>query len=488
MANGTASAPILIAGATGYVGGRLLAALERRSMAVRCLARTPQHLAARVGPGTEVVAGDCLDPATLEPALRGVASAFYLVHSLGASDFEQRDRDAALNFGTAARQAGVRRIVYLGGLGESGEHLSEHLRSRHETGDVLRSCGVPIVEFRTSIILGSGSLSFELIRSLIERLPVMVCPKWVEVKTQPIHIGDMIAYLVAALGLPEGTQRIYEIGGSDIVSYGDIMREYARQRGLRRLMIPVPVLTPYLSSLWLGLTTPVYARVGRKLIESTRNATIVRDDAALREFDIRPIGLEASIRTAMSSEERTLANNRWSDAVSSSGNPRSWGGVKFGTRLVDSRSCHVAVGPERAFAPIRRIGGRDGWYHANFLWKLRGFLDLLVGGVGVRRGRRDPESLVVGDTLDWWRVEAFEPDRLLRLAAEMRLPGRAWLEFEVKPEANGSTIHQTAVFDPVGLSGQIYWYGIFPLHAWVFRGMLAGIARRAVMANPPQAR
>ncbi len=457
----------------------MLEALEHDGHAVRCMARRPEFLAARVGPSISVVQGDCLDASTLGPALAGIETAFYLVHSMGATkDFEDQDRKAALNFATAAKQVGVGRIVYLGGLGEASEELSKHLRSRHETGEVLRSAGVPVIEFRASIVLGSGSLSFELIRNLVERLPVMVCPRWVQVKAQPIHIQDVVAYLMASIDLPDGPSQVFEIGGQDQVSYGEIMQEYARQRGLRRYMLPVPVLTPYLSALWLGLTTPVYARVGRKLIASIKHPTVVRDDAAQHAFDIRPVGLREAIRRAMRNEDRRFAATRWSDAVSSGRAPQSWGGVKFGTRLVDARSSRVDEPPEAAFAPIRRIGGKVGWYYADWLWRIRGFIDLLLGGVGLRRGRRDAEELVVGDALDFWRVDAYEPNRRLRLSAEMKVPGRAWLEFEVEAHpAGGSVIHQTAVFDPVGLLGLLYWYGIYPLHARVFGGMLRGITR-----------
>ncbi len=337
---------------------------------------------------------------------------------------------------------------------------------------------MPVIEFRASIVLGSGSLSFELIRNLVERLPVMVCPRWVQVKAQPIHIQDVVAYLMASIDLPDGSSQVFEIGGQDQVSYGEIMQEYARQRGLRRYMLPVPVLTPYLSALWLGLTTPVYARVGRKLIASIKHPTVVRDDAAQHAFDIRPVGLREAIRRAMRNEDRRFAATRWSDAVSSGRAPQSWGGVKFGTRLVDARSSRVDEPPEAAFAPIRRIGGKVGWYYADWLWRIRGFIDLLLGGVGLRRGRRDAEELVVGDALDFWRVDAYEPNRRLRLSAEMKVPGRAWLEFEVEAHpTGGSVIHQTAVFDPVGLLGLLYWYGIYPLHARVFGGMLRGITR-----------
>jgi uncharacterized protein YbjT (DUF2867 family) len=473
---------ILLTGATGYVGGRLLRALEASGRRVRCMARRPENLRVWIGSGTEVVRGDCLERASLDGALAGVEAAYYLVHSMGAgADFEERDRRCARHFGEAARAAGVKRIHYLGGLGDGdgGAELSAHLRSRQETGEMLRAAsGLPVIELRASIVLGAGSLSFELIRSLVERLPVMLCPRWVETEAQPIAIDDLVAYLLAALDLP-AESRILEVGGADRVSYGDIMREYARQRGLRRVMIPVPVLTPRLSSLWLGLTTPLYARVGRKLIEGVRNPTVVRDHAAQRAFpSIRPIGLRDAISRAMANEDRTLA--RWSAALSSSGiDSKVVGSQHFGPRLIDSRVEHVVATAEQAFAPIRQIGGERGWYYADFLWRLRGFLDLLAGGVGLRRGRRDPESLAVGDALDFWRVEAYEPDRRLRLSAEMRLPGRAWLEFEVRPSGGETMIRQTAEFDPIGVAGRLYWYGIYPLHALVFRGMLHGIAARA---------
>lgn len=476
---------VLLTGASGYIGGRLLRALVGAGHRVRCLARRPEYLARRgVTPPTTIVGGDCLDAASLEPALAGVHTAYYLVHSMGSrGDFESQDRTAAQNFARAARDAGIQRIVYLGGLASSATSLSAHLRSRQETGALLASTGVPVVEFRASIVLGSGSLSFELLRALVERLPIMICPRWVWTPAQPIAIEDVIAYLVEALTLPSETDGVFEIGGTSRVSYGQIMREYARQRGLRRALVAVPVLTPWLSSLWLGLTTPVYARVGRKLIESLRNPSVVEDDRALRTFAVRPMALQQAIARALANEDRELAETHWSDAVSSAGVSSSWGGMRFGTRLVDSRAVHVDAGCEAAFAPIRRIGGRNGWYAGRALWQLRGRLDLLVGGVGMRRGRRNPESLSVGDPLDFWRVEAYDPPRRLRLAAEMKLPGRAWLEFEVTPDARGSTIRQTAIFDPAGLMGLAYWYGIYPLHARVFAGMLAGIAARATSAT-----
>jgi uncharacterized protein YbjT (DUF2867 family) len=472
---------ILLTGATGYVGGRLLLELQKTGHRVRCLARRPEFLKPRVSASTEIVAGDILDRRTLSEALAGVDIAYYLVHSMGSGGaFEEMDRRGAENFAEEARLAGVRRIIYLGGLGNDDEALSPHLRSRHEVGEILRRSGVPVLELRASIVIGSGSLSFELIRSLVDRLPVMLTPRWVSMAAQPIAIDDLNAYLLAALSLREEGSRVYEIGGADRVSYAEIMRAYARLRGRRIVMIPVPVLTPFLSSLWLGLVTPLYARIGRTLIESIVHSTVVRDEAAAAVFSIRPMGMEDALRHALANEEKTFAATRWSDALSAAGTVRSWGGVRFGTRLVDSRTIMVAVPPAAAMTPVRRIGGTTGWYAWNGLWQLRGLLDLLVGGVGMRRGRVLQDDVRVGDPLDFWRVEAFEPDHLLRLAAEMKLPGRAWLEFEVTGGGNSSTIRQTAVFDPVGLFGLMYWYALYPVHQLVFGGMLRGIAAAAL--------
>ena len=474
---------VLIAGATGYVGGRLLRLLEERGERLRCLARRPEFLRARAAPSTEIVAGDVLDEATLAPALRGVDTAYYLVHSLGsAGSFEEQDRRGARNFGGAARAEGVRRIIYLGGLGEDTKSLSPHLRSRHEVGEVLRSSGVQVIEFRASVIIGSGSLSFEMIRALVERLPVMVTPRWVRVPAQPIAINDVLGYLTAALDLEASGHEIFEIGGPEAVAYGDMMREYARQRGLRRAMVPVPWLSPRLSSLWLGLVTPVYARIGRKLIDGIRNPTLVRDPSASRRFAVRPVGIREAIAQALRYEDRELAETHWTGAVSATCAPRPWGGVRFGNRLVDTRTARVDRPPARSFLPIQRIGGATGWYYADWLWRLRGGLDLLAGGVGLRRGRRHPLDLRVGDALDCWRVEEFVPGRRLRLLAEMKLPGRAWLEFGVEPDGAGSRLTQTAIFDPQGLAGLAYWYGIWPVHRLVFAGMLRGLARAAASA------
>ena len=479
---GTAG-PVLVTGASGYVGGRLVPLLERRGERVRCLARRPELLAGRFAASTDLVAGDVLDPASLRGALAGVASAYYLVHALGSrGHFEEEEERAAHTFADAARAAGVRRIVYLGGLVTAGTELpaSAHMRSRLRVGEILRASGIPAVEFRASIVIGAGSLSFEMIRALVQRLPIMVTPRWVTVQAQPIAIDDVLAYLVAALDLPPAGARVFEIGGGAVTTYRGLMQEYARQRGTRRLFLPVPLLTPHLSSLWLGLVTPLFARVGRKLIESITVPSVVRDAGAARAFAIRPCDYRTAIRRALAEEDARFVATRWADARSALADvPRRWGGVRFGTRLVDSRTVTAAATPTAAFAPVQGIGGAAGWYSGNALWRLRGVLDRVLGGPGMKRGRRDPRELRPGDVVDCWRVLACEPPHRLTLEAEMRLPGRAWLQFEVTPCERGVQIRQTALFDPVGVTGLAYWYLLYPAHALIFRGMLRGVADRA---------
>ena len=479
--NDKASPKILLTGATGYVGGRLLPLLGAKNHRVRCLTRRTSSEASLSGDGVEIAIGNALDIDSLEQALAGIETAYYLIHSMGDNeDFEKTDRRAAENFAQACSNQNVKRIVYLGGLGDPSDELSKHLRSRQEIGDILRTSTASVVEFQASIIIGSGSLSFEMIRALVERLPVMICPKWVRVSAQPISIEDVLEYLVEVLDHPTENSELYEIGGPEQVSYGEIMQRYSKQRKLSRLMVPVPLLTPYLSSLWLGLVTPLYSRVGRKLVDSLRNSTLVSDNKAREAFSIEPRSVNESIARALVYEDKEFAETRWSDAFSAGGEQRSWGGVRFGSRLVDSRTRTVDLTAEQAFTPIRRIGGKTGWYYGNWLWKIRGFMDLLVGGVGVRRGRRDPNHVKVGDTLDFWRVEQIEENRILRLAAEMKVPGRAWLEFEVTENDGVTTVRQTAIFDPVGLFGIVYWYSLFPLHEFVFHGMLRNICKAGV--------
>ncbi len=472
--------PILLTGASGYVGGRLLIELEANGKKVRCLARHPEYLLPRVKKTTTVVRGDVLDIESLTAALDGIHTAFYLVHSMQDGErFEILEREGAANFARAAKAANVRRIIYLGGLGDDHGRLSAHLRSRHDVGEILRSFGGVCLELRASIVIGSGSLSFEIVRALVERLPIMITPRWVRVLTQPISIGDLISVLVRSIDVPVSESAVFEIGGRDRISYGGIMEEYARQRGLKRLMIPVPFLTPHLSGLWLGLVTPVYARIGRTLVKSIQNPTVVRDNAMEKIFGVSPHGLRESIQSALQNEDNEFAATRWCDAVSTGRGKDHPAVFRPGTRFVDTRTVRVAVSPEEAFEPIRRIGGKEGWYFGNFLWHVRGIIDLLVGGAGLRRGRRHPSELFIGDALDFWRVESYEPNKLLRLRAEMKLPGRAWLQFEIKEGNSGAQITQTALFDPSGIAGLLYWYLLYPIHCLIFSGMLRQIKRRA---------
>jgi uncharacterized protein YbjT (DUF2867 family) len=479
--NGRPDSLVLLTGASGYIGGRLLRRLLIEDLKVRCLSRRPEELKQTVDTDVQVVKGDALDTESLVSALSGVSTAFYLIHSMAAGeDFSQQDRIAASNFADAARQAGVQRIIYVGGLGDPSSQLSKHLSSRQETGEILRTSGATVIELQASIVIGSGSLSFELVRSLVERLPAMICPRWLEVEAQPIAIEDLIEYLVQSISINCPASTIYQVGGPDRATYGAVMREYARQRGLKRLMIPVPFLTPFLSSLWLGLVTPVYARVGRKLVESLKNPTVVTDFAASEAFSVQPMGLTPAISRAMRHEETEVACTRWSDSVSSSALRTGAKPRQFGSRIIDSRTQTVQASASSAFRPIQEIGGSTGWYFGTWLWNIRGFIDILAGGVGMRRGRRHPCELRPGDVLDFWRVEQCIPGEILRLRAEMKLPGRAWLQFEtVENGPSSSRVTQTAIFDPKGLWGYMYWYVLFPVHNWMFRGMLRSICDAA---------
>jgi len=475
---------ILVTGATGYIGGRLVPRLLDAGCAVRCMVRDAARLQGRPWLGqVEVVRGDVLMPETLGPAMQGVDVAYYLVHSMGGGEnFHQRDLAAARAFGQAAREAGVRRIVYLGGLGDPNSQLSAHLRSRQQTGDALRESGVPVTEFRAAVIVGSGSLSFEMIRYLTERVPIMICPRWVFVRVQPIAIRNVLDYLAGALQVPESAGRIVEIGGADVLTYGEMMTRYARVRGLKRWLVAVPVLTPRLSSYWVHLVTPIPGPIAQPLIEGLRNEVVVRNDDARRLFPgIQPLDYDSAVRAALEQLQAANVETAWSDALATTqGDARPVTLTTQEGMVLEHRQMVVDAPPEAAFRAFTGLGGQRGWLYMNWAWQLRGIADRLIGGVGMRRGRRDPDQLRVGDALDFWRVEAVEPDRLVRLRAEMKVPGQAWLQFQAKPQPDGRTLlSQTAFFAPKGLLGWLYWYALYPIHSLIFSGMIRKVADRA---------
>ena len=470
---------ILIVGASGYIGGRLVPLLARQGHELTLVGRDPGSLGERF-PEHRVFAADLLEPESLPPAVAGVEVAYYLAHSMGAGEagFAERDLRAAHSFATAAADAGVRRIIYLGGLGDDTVHLSHHLASRHEVGAELARHGIPVTEFRAAVVIGSGSASFEILRHLTERLPVMITPRWVSTRCQPIGIQDVLAYLVAALAHPE-VVGVIEIGGPDILSYGQMMLRYAHIRGLRRLMIPVPVLTPRLSSYWVNLISPVPANIARPLIEGLRNEVVVRDPGPARALGVVPASYDDALALAMDRAGGGELDSTWFDALRVPGRTSLVSATSREGMIIDRRTRHVAALPEPVFGVVERVGGLMGWPYANLLWRIRGLGDRVVGGVGMRLGRRDPNRLRVGDALDFWRVEEIRRPEVLRLRAEMRVPGRAWLQYEVVPEASGSRLIQTAFFEPKGVPGLAYWYLLYPAHAVIFRGMVRALARSA---------
>jgi uncharacterized protein YbjT (DUF2867 family) len=483
---------VLVTGATGYVGRRLVSELVAAGRSVRALARTPAKLAAEPWAGSvEIVRGDVLDPASLDAALAGVGAVYYLVHSIGAdARWGERDRTAAANVAVAAARAGARQIVYLGGLGdERSGSLSPHLASRQEVGRVLAAGPVPVTELRAAVIIGSGSLSFEMLRHLVEVLPVMVTPRWVRTRVQPIAIRDVLTYLTGVLDRPEAYGRVFEIGGADVVTYRELMDLYAQEAGLRRrLIVPVPVLTPGLSSRWVSVVTPIPASVARPLIDSLVNEVVVRDPAIEHVVPHRPLGCREAVAAALRRSERGEVRTRWTDAELRGADPADplpsdpdWAGARI---YEDRQVIEVGAQPGAAFAAVCALGGNRGWLVGERLWALRGALDRLVGGVGMRRGRRHPTEVRVGDVVDFWRVEDVEPGRLLRLRAEMRLPGDAWLEWRVEPAPGGSRLEQRAVFRPRGLLGRVYWALVTPFHRGIFRPLAVELARRAEVAEP----
>jgi len=475
---------ILVTGATGYIGGRLVPRLLGQGRSVRVMVRSRRRVLSRPWSGdVEIAVGDALKPETLPVAMLGVHTAYYLIHSIaGPSGFEELDIKAARNFGDAAKQAGVRRVIYLGGLGDPRADLSPHLRSRQHTGDALRESGVSVTEFRAAVIVGSGSISFEMIRHLAERLPVMVCPKWVYSRIQPIAVDDLLDYLVSALDTPESRGRTIEIGGADVTTYRGLMLGYARARGLRRFMVPVPVLSPRLSSYWVHWFTPIPAKITHALVEGLRNEVIVTNNLSQTIFPhVKPRNYSAAILGVIRDLDTGRIDTSWSDATDVSDDSESH--VRIESRegaIIESRRILVNAAPAEVYKVVAGIGGKRGWFFANWTWSLRGMVDRLLGGAGLRRGRRHPDDLRVGDAIDFWRVEAIEPDRLIRLRAEMKLPGRAWLQYEFRETPNGTTqLEQTAAFIPRGLPGLLYWYGLYPVHSWIFSGLIKAIARRA---------
>ena len=478
--------PIFVTGATGYVGGRLVPRLLEEGYRVRCYARSPAKLADRswmAHPGVEVVQGDLssTDANSLTEAMRGCGAAYYLVHAMisSGSDYESEDRSMAEVFAEAAETAGIERIIYLGGLGETGEGLSRHLASRREVGEILAEGSVPVTVLRAAMIIGSGSASFEILRYLVERLPVMVTPRWVMTESQPIAIRNVLGYLASCLRTPETIGRTLDIGGPEVLSYAKLMRIMAEERDLpRRMVVRVPVLTPRLSSLWIHLITPLSHRIARPLAEGLKNRVVCRDDTATELMPQHLLTVREAIRAALERIDAGAVETTWSMAGSIPGDP-DWSG---GTTFNDFRWIDIDADASRVFNAVCGVGGGNGWYAADWLWRLRGWMDRLVGGPGLRRGRRDPERVSYGEALDFWRVTGIERDHRLTLRAEMKLPGEALLQFELTPipdEPGRTRLYQTASFLPKGLVGLAYWYAVLPLHGIVFRGMLRGIRRAA---------
>lgn len=473
---------VLVCGATGYVGGRLVPKLLDQGLSVRCLVRSPEKL--RAFPWCdherlEVIAGDLDDAKTVHAAADGVDAAYYLVHAMisAGEDYARRDRELANNFVDGLKGTSCQRIVYLGGLGELGPDLSKHLHSRREVAEILQAGDIPTTVLRAAMIIGSGSASFEILRYLVERLPIMVTPKWVKMETQPIAIRDVLRYLVQSLEVPETAGRTIDIGGQGIFTYQELMQLMAKSLGIpRRVIVPVPVLTPRLSSAWISLVTPVNARIARPLAEGLRNRTVCRDDDAQQLMPGPLFSIPEAIDAALGNLESGRIETRWSTAGEMPGDPEWSGGTVFN----DERSRTVDASADATFRAINRIGGHYGYWGADWLWWLRGVMDKAVGGPGLRRGRRHPDKLSYGEAVDFWRVNGYENDRWLRLHAEMKLPGDAELEFRVEPtEGGGSRVIQTARFRPKGLLGLAYWYAVLPLHFFVFPTMINGIKRDA---------
>ncbi|WP_280251312.1 SDR family oxidoreductase [Nocardia abscessus] len=481
----------VVFGATGYIGGRLVPELLRAGHTVRVLARTPGKLAeAPWRDRVEVLTGDVTSVADVRAALAGQDVLYYLIHSLTRADFDTVDREAATLVAAEAAEAGLTRIVYLGGIIPGTQRLSRHLASRAEVGEILRAGAVPALVLQAAVIIGSGSASFEMLRYLTERLPMMVTPRWVRNRIQPIAVRDVLYYLTEAATLPEGAGGAFDIGGPDVLTYLQMMRGYAEVAQLpRRLIVPVPVLTPWLSAQWVNLVTPVPRAIAVPLMESLIHDVVCGDHAIADLIPDPPAGL-TGYRQAVTLALRKIRDldvpTRWSDAhppgAPSDPLPTDpeWSG---GSLYRDVRQRHTDADPATLWRVIEAIGGENGWYSFPLAWSLRGWIDRLAGGAGLGRGRRDPHRLHEGEALDWWRVERLERPRLLRLRAEMRVPGRAWLELAVEPDGPGATYHQRALFEPHGLAGHLYWKSIAPFHAAIFGGMARNITGAAESAR-----
>jgi len=475
---------ILVTGATGYIGGRLVPRLIENGYPVRCLVRDNNRLLGRPWlEQVEIFEGDALIEDSLIKAMEGVRVAYYLIHGMqGGKVHAERDIQAARNFSSAAYKAGVERIIYLGELVDPSDDLSPYLRSRHETGYILRQGGVPVTEFRAGIVIGSGSLLFEMIRYLTEHQPILVCPKWFFTKSQPIAIRNVLDYLLAELDCPECSGRMIEIGGPDILSYAQMCREYANLRGFKRLMIPAPVYAPMLSAWWVHMLTPLHWRALLPLIEGLHAESIVQDDSARNLFpQIKLLDYTTAVQLALGRIADDNVETSWSDAlVTSGGDIKPYSFELHDGMMIEERRKVVDLPASSVYRSYMGLGGERGWLYLDWTWVIRGWIDKLVGGVGLRRGRRNPDQLYVGESLDFWRVEAVERDHLLRLRAEMKVPGKAWLQFSSSTQSDGKTLlKQTAYFAPRGLTGLIYWYSLYPIHTFIFSGLIRKIAERA---------
>jgi uncharacterized protein YbjT (DUF2867 family) len=481
---------VLVTGATGYIGGRLVPRLLQVGLPVRCFVRDPGRLNGYAWSGqVEIVAGDVLDRSSLEKAMQGITTAYYLIHGMqGRRADAGRDLLAARNFASAAEKDGIQRIIYFGELVDPTDDLSPYLRSRNETGYILRQGGVPVTEFRAGMVVGSGSALFEMVRYTAERQPVFSCPKWFFSMAQPIAIGNVLDYLAAALDTPESVGKLIEIGGATRLTYAQMLQAYSHARGLKRALIRLPFYSPRFSAYWVHMLTPVHWRVILPLIEGLHADSVVHDELARQLFpQIQPLDFQAALRLALGRVSSDNVETSWSDAlVGTQGDIRPYTLTTTEGMMLERRRIVLDLPPAVVFRAYTGLGGERGWLYLNWTWQVRGWMDKLIGGVGLRRGRRHPDDIRVGEALDFWRVEAVEPDRLIRLRAEMKVPGKAWLEFQSVPQTDGTTLlTQTAYFAPRGLAGFLYWYLLYPIHGFIFSGMIRKVAGRAEQLASP---